>query len=141
MAKEIKTELRQTFENMVSNGGYVNGFHIEHILSHNDENLALFNGDAETFERERNRLGGLLLLKGNTNQAIGNEPYAIRISAYIQDLLWNATLHTDTYHANIDLRHLIERNGIALRPLEKFGPEELDERHKILAQIVELIWK
>jgi len=101
----------------------------------------LFNGDAETFERERNRLGGLLLLKGNTNQAIGNEPYAERISAYIQDLLWNATLHSDTYHGNIDLRQLIDRNGIALRPLDKFGPEELDERHRILAQIVQLIWK
>lgn len=141
IAKESKAEMRQSFENLVRNNGYVNGFHIEHILSHNEENLALFNGDAETFERERNRLGGLLLLKGNTNQAIGNEPYAERISAYIQDLLWNATLHSDTYHGNIDLRQLIDRNGIALRPLDKFGPEELDERHRILAQIVQLIWK
>lgn len=39
------------------------GFHVEHILSRNAENLALFDGDEERFDNERNRLGGVLLLK------------------------------------------------------------------------------
>jgi hypothetical protein len=36
---------------------------IEHILADNEENLQLFGGDEEKFKSERNRLGGLLLLK------------------------------------------------------------------------------
>ena len=32
--------------------------HVEHIVSWNDENKRLFDGDEERFEQERNRLGG-----------------------------------------------------------------------------------
>lgn len=140
IASEANLQMHQGFDNLVRNNGYVNGYHIEHILSHNEENLQLFGNDPEVFERERNRLGGLLLLKGNTNQSIGNETYAERIGAYIQGLYWNATLHSDTYHGNIDLRHFIQKHGIALRPMDTFGPAELEERHKLLAQMVQIIW-
>ena len=140
IASEANLQMHQGFDNLVRNNGYVNGYHIEHILSHNEENLQLFGDDPEVFERERNRLGGLLLLKGNTNQSIGNETYAERIGAYIQGLYWNATLHKDTYHGNIDLQQFIQKHGIALRHMETFGPAELEERHKLLAQMVQIIW-
>lgn len=141
IAKGIKSEMFQSFDNLVRNNGNVNGFHIEHILSHNDENLALFNNDAETFERERNRLGGLLLLKGNTNQSIGNEPYSDRIGAYVQGLHWNATLHEDNYHGNLDLQNFMTRYSLEFKHMDSFGPAELEERHKLLAQMIQIIWK
>lgn len=120
----------------------VNGHHVEHILAHNEENLQAFNNDEEVFERERNRLGGLLLLRGNSNQSSGNEPYIEKLKTYAQSLYWNATLHPDTYHSNLDLKSLINRYHLNIRAMgETFGPAELEERHKLLAQMVQIIWK
>jgi uncharacterized protein with ParB-like and HNH nuclease domain len=141
IAKEGGSEMKQSFENLVRNNGTKNGYHIEHILAHNDENIAAFNNDEEVFERERNRLGGLLLLRGNANQSSGNEAYGDKLKTYAESLYWNATLHPDTYHSNLDLKSLISRHRLNIRPMETFGPIELEERHKLLAQIVQKIWE
>ena len=58
---------------LVSNTGHVNGFHIEHILAQNSENLSLYEENKDRFETERNRLGGLLLLKGKDNISSNNK--------------------------------------------------------------------
>jgi len=58
----MKQEMRHGLGDLVRRTGPVNGFHVEHIISRNDENLELFNNDDELFEVERNRLGGILLL-------------------------------------------------------------------------------
>jgi len=141
IAKETLSEMQQNFDNLVRNNGNVNGYHVEHILSHNEESLLAFNGDEEIFERERNRLGGLLLLRGNSNQSSGNELYQDKLKTYAQSLYWNATLHKDTYHSNLDLQSFMNRHHLAMRAMDSFGPVELEERHKLLAQMTQIIWK
>lgn len=141
IAMETGSQMQQNFDNLVRNSGHVKGYHVEHILAHNAENLEQFQNDEEVFERERNRLGGLLLLRGNSNLASGNESYSEKLKTYVQSLYWNATLHKDTYHSNLDLKSLMQRNDLDIRPMESFGPSELEERHKLLAQIVQIIWK
>lgn len=140
IATETGSHMQQGFDNLVRNTGNVNGYQIEHILAHNEENLALFS-DEEVFERERNRLGGLLLLRRNANHSSRNELYSEKLKTYAQTLYWNATLHTDTYHRNLDLRGLMSRNSLVIRPMDTFGPDELEERHKLLAQMIQIIWK
>jgi uncharacterized protein with ParB-like and HNH nuclease domain len=141
ISKSINSQTLPNFENLVRNSGSVNGYHIEHILAHNTENLTLFNNDDQVFERERNRLGGLLLLKGNANQSSGNESYADKLRTYVGTLLWNETLHSDTYHSNPDLQSFMNQFGLVLKPVPAFGPNELEERHKLLSQIIQIIWK
>jgi Protein of unknown function (DUF1524) len=141
IAKETHSQMPQSFDNLVRNSGSVNGYHIEHILAHNEENLKAFNNDEDIFERERNRLGALLLLRGNANQSSGNEPYSEKLKTYAQTLNWNATLHPDTYHSNLDLKALMKRHNLSIKPMENFGPEQIEERHKLLAQMVQIIWK
>ena len=72
----MNLKMKHTFDDLISKTGSVNGFHIEHILADNADNLALFNNNEEDFYRERNRLGGLLLLKGKDNifeeKVVGN---------------------------------------------------------------------
>lgn len=140
ICQNTQAEMQQTFHNLVRNTGSVNGYHIEHILAHNDENLAAFNNDEEIFERERNRLGGLLLLRGNANISSSNETYENKLKTYVQTLYWNATLHPDTYHSNLDLKALMAKHNLALKSMDSFGPDELEERHKLLAQIIQIIW-
>lgn len=61
LAQETKVEARHKLSDLVTKKGHVNGFHVEHILARNEENLALFDDDEERFEQQRNRLGGILL--------------------------------------------------------------------------------
>ena len=57
LAGGMKQGMRHSLKDLVTLRGAKNGFHIEHILSHNDQNLALFDGDGERFDIERNRSG------------------------------------------------------------------------------------
>ena len=126
---------------LVTRTGVKTGFHVEHILSRNEENKALFNNDEERFEQERNRLGGILLLKGKDNISSGNELYHEKLKSYANTLHWNETLRADTYQANLDLKELRVKFGLNLKPLERFGPEELEERHRLLYEISRIIWQ
>ena len=114
-------------------------FHVEHILAHNDENRAKFESD-EMFEQQRNRLGGLLLLKGPDNQSSGKEPYREKLRTYASSLLWNETLIGATYQSNLDLRNWIAANGFDMRSMSEFGKEEIESRHKLLFAMFAKIW-
>jgi hypothetical protein len=136
MRQAMKHELRD----LVTLKGVKNGFHIEHILSRNDENLGLFGADQERFDQERNRLGGVLLLKGKDNISSGNEVYSKKLASYGGTLFWNETLRADTYKSKLDFRDFTKATGLGFRALDVFGPDELEERHRLLFDISNLIW-
>ena len=125
---------------LVKKTGPVTGFHVEHILSNNGENLALFDNNEELFEQERNRLGGILLLKGRDNISSGNEPFQEKLRSYANTLYWNETLRQDTYKSKLDMESLRDRFILDLRSLGHFGPEELESRHRLLFEMVSIIW-
>lgn len=140
IASNTKMEMKQTFYNLVQNTGSVNGFHIEHILSHNEENKALFGEDEELFERERNRLGGLLILKGLDNISSNNETFKKKLKSYSNTLYWNETLRSDAYKSKLDFTKMINEYNLNFKPYEQFGSEELEERHRLLFDIIKIIW-
>ncbi|WP_225516277.1 MULTISPECIES: hypothetical protein [Bacillus sp. TSO22] len=80
---------------------------MEHILAVNPDNLAKFDYDNDRFERERNRLGGLLLFKGKDSISSSNEKYSDKLKTYANTLYWNETLRQDTYKTKIDLKKMI----------------------------------
>lgn len=140
IAEETKMQMKQSLYDLVSNTGSVNGFHIEHILSVNKDNLAKFNNDNDRFERERNRLGGLLLLKGKDNISSSNESYTEKLKTYANTLYWNETLRKDTYKTKIDFKNMINYLHLDFEPMDDFGPIELEKRHKLLYDIIKIIW-
>ncbi len=140
LARAIKQEMRHSLKNLVTLKGYVNGFHVEHILARRPENLALFGGDEDRFLQERNRLGGVLLLKGRDNESSGNEQFEKKLKTYANTLLWNETLRADTYKSKVDFRRFVQSSGLGFRAMERFGPDELEERHKLLFEICKMIW-
>ncbi|MBV6474404.1 MAG: hypothetical protein JPMHGGIA_02710 [Saprospiraceae bacterium] len=141
IGENTNMQMKQSLYDLVQNTGSKNGFHIEHILSENVENKALFNNDEEYFERERNRLGGLLLLKGKDNISSNNEPYKKKLKSYANTLYWNETLRDDTYKSKLDFTDMMKKHNLQLRPMETFGPQELEERHKLLFDMIKIIWK
>jgi hypothetical protein len=140
LAENMNLRMKHNLEDLVTKTGSVNGFHIEHILSYNDENLKLFNDDEEAFEQERNRLGGILLLKGRDNISSNNESFKKKLKSYANTLYWNETLREDSYKSKLDFTDLIKKHQLDFRPMDTFGPDELEERHKLLFKLAKMIW-
>jgi hypothetical protein len=140
LAQKTKHQMRHSLEDLVTRRGAVNGFHIEHIIARNDNNVALFGNDQERFEQERNRLGATLLLRGQDNISSGNEPYSTKLATYANTLLWNETLREDSYKSKLDFTRFVQQGGLAFKPLAQFGPDEIEERQKLLFALCNLIW-
>ncbi|HEV3439274.1 MAG TPA: DUF262 domain-containing protein, partial [Gemmata sp.] len=140
LAENMNLNPKHPIYDLVTKTGAKTGFHVEHILSWNDENKRLFDGDEERFEQERNRLGGILLLKGKDNISSNNEPYTEKLKSYANTLYWNETLREDSYKSKLDMKALRERHNLDLKPLNHFGPEELETRHRLLFDIANIVW-
>ena len=56
-------------------------------------------------------------------------------------LYWNETLRADSYKAKLDMANLVDKYDLDLKPLNRFGPEELESRHRLLFDLVKIIWK
>ena len=124
--------------------GKITGYHIEHILSNNETNLSYFQSNEE-FEEKRNQLGGLLLLMGINNISSGNEEYEDKLKTYSNGLMWGHSLCEDFYHSNLNFTKFNEKlqkeYGISFKPYQKFDKEALEERSKLLYQLVKIIWE
>lgn len=140
VADAMKLRMKHSVHDLVSRTGSKTGFHFEHILSNNEENKALFDGDLELFDMERARLGGILLLKGRDNISSNNEPYRDKLKSYAGSLYWNETLRRDTYKANLDFRDAAAAAGLHFRPMDEFSLPELNERQRLLFEITGRIW-
>lgn len=140
LAEGMRLAPKHALKELVTSRGVKTGFHVEHILSRNAENLALFGGDEERFEQQRNLLGGILLLKGKDNISSNNEVYAKKLKSYANSLYWNETLREDTYQSKLDFKEFIATNKLALHSLDNFGPDELMERHRLLFDLLRMIW-
>ena len=140
LANGMKVSPKHPIQDLVTKRGEKTGFHVEHILSHNDENRMLFGDDEERFDSERNRLGGVLLLKGKDNISSSNEMYENKLKTYANTLYWNETLRADTYKSKLDFTAFQDAHGLGFHPLDQFGPEELEYRHRLLFDLSDLIW-
>ena len=139
-SENLNLGMKHNIEDLVSKTGAKTGFHIEHILSHNEENKTFFNNDDDLFEQERNRLGGILLLKGRDNISSNNEPYSDKLKTYANTLYWNETLREDTYKSKLDMNDLKQKYDLNLTHMNKFGKDELEARQRLLFSISQIIW-
>ena len=140
LAEKFCVEMRHTYEDLVTKTGAKNGFHIEHILSRNEESQKHF-ANEDTFLVERNRLGGVLLLKGKDNISSNNEIYQQKLKTYSGTLLWNETLREDFYKSNLDVERFKKEYKLdELKPINEFDANALEERHILLFKIAKMIW-
>ncbi|MBL0052915.1 MAG: DUF1524 domain-containing protein [Bacteroidetes bacterium] len=122
-----------------SQGGNV--YHIEHIITNHEDNLKLF-ADEEEFNSQRNRLGGLLLLKGKDNQSSGDELYSEKLKTYnVVGTFYARTLLPDMYHKKVTFAKFIKDNNLNFKPYLTYGKEEIEERHTLLYELTKRIWE
>jgi hypothetical protein len=139
--------LKDTLYNYVRGTGKGNAYHIEHILARNDESRDLFRTedgsvDEAMFENERNRFGGLLLLKGQDNQSSGAEPYAEKLRTYTASAPYLAqTLVPDFYKSNVAISKFKEDSGLQFLAVpDSFTRDSLEQRSELLFAITKKIW-
>jgi hypothetical protein len=146
ISEGLRKNYQDSLYNFVSGTGRRNAYHVEHILSRNDESRALFTDDAgeldeALFENERNRFGALLLLKGLDNQSSGNEIYENKLRTYTGSAPYQAqTLVEDFYKSNTAMKDMIQATGLYFKPVNSFTRETLEERSKLLYDIACRIW-
>ncbi|MDL2330652.1 DUF262 domain-containing protein [Odoribacter sp. OttesenSCG-928-A06] len=84
------------------------GFHIEHMFSNNEKIMEQFadnNGefDEKLFNDERNRLGAVILLKGNENIRTSNWVYKKKVKSYQNSgFIWNRILTNSINPASLN---------------------------------------
>lgn len=130
----------KTYEQLVLQSKGQEVHHIEHIITNNEENLKLFS-DEEEFHTQRNRLGGLLLLKGKDNISSGDEIYKAKLHTYnINGTLYSQTLLEDNYKSNVEFNKFIKSENLNFEPYQSYGKNEIENRHKLLFELVKKIW-
>jgi hypothetical protein len=140
-------KLQDSLYNYVSGTGKSNAYHIEHILARNAESRGLFKSgdggiDEALFENERNRFGGLLLLKGQDNMSSGKERYASKLRTYTGSAPYIAqTLVPDFYKANSAMQRLSQQSELRFSPEPEFTRETLEKRSELLYTITKRIWQ
>lgn len=139
-------EMENTVHYISTKTGHKTGYHIEHILSRNEENKNHFSSEEE-FEIKRNKLGGLLLLFNMDNIISNNELYFEgKRKTYNNSLYWSRTL-VDTFYYKTNSRFtkfntsFKEKTGLEFKPIAKFDAEALEYRSKLLYSIVKDIWE
>lgn len=140
IADGIGKNLTDDRYNFVRNSGSKNGYHIEHILANNEENLQIFEGEEEEFERERHRLGALLLLNNRDNLSSGNEIFEKKKETYATTLYWNQSLRKDFTKSKPNHKEFLNRNGLDLSVGGNFDKMALEKRTRALHQIARDIW-
>lgn len=141
IAENSNMNVKHPFTDLVTKTGSTNGFHIEHILSNNIENLELYQNNRETFEIDRNRLGAVLLLKGKDNISSGNEVYDKKLKTYASSLHWNETLTEDLYKSKKDFINFINEADLQFEFYNIFSQVQVENRQKLLFEIVCQIWE
>ena len=79
-------------------------------------------------------------MKGKDNISSNNETYKKKLKSYANTLYWNETLREDTYKSKLDFKKMMKKYNLQFRSMEKFGPQELEERHKLLFEMIKIIW-
>jgi len=146
IAEGLGWEIQDSLYNYVRGQGKGNAYHIEHVLARNEKSRELFKTpeghvDEVMFENERNRIGALLLLKGQDNSSSGNEGYAEKLKTYTGSAPYLArTLVPDFYKSNSAMKTFVERSRLQFTPAPEFTRDILEQRSNLLYDITRKIW-
>ena len=117
-----------------------NRFEVEHIWAAKfDRHKAEFS-HANDFDRQRNRIGGLLLVPKSFNASYGALTYARKQPQYLQQNLLARSLHPDCYSHNPGFKKWRVSSGLDFKPHPQFLTADMEERGALYVRLAEWIW-
>ena len=117
-------------------------FEIEHILCDHFERFTSDFTDKNEFDGWRDGIGALLLLRKSINASLNDKNYSDKLDKYCstQGNIYAASLGKQTYQNNPRFMRFVTENDLLFKPFDKFGKAEIEQRTKLVVELVNLIW-
>ncbi len=119
-----------------------NPFEIEHIIPDRYERYTAEYADQEEFQRWRNSIGALLLLRKSINASLKDKEYKDKLPKYCSNEgnIYSESLGKVAYQNHPKFKKFVEEHGLIFKEYEQFGKKEITERVWLLVQLVYLVW-
>lgn len=135
---EIESGVPGKYVNYRSENSRNPPYNIEHIW-HDD--YAEFNYNSqEEFDNHRNLIGGLLLIKSDTNRILSNKGYKEKLDTYYRENILASSLHRNFYNHNHKFLRAMKRHGINFEHHDKFTKKDIISRSRLYCEIAKLVW-
>ena len=117
-------------------------YDIEHITSNHYEWYTEEYSSKEEFDSYRNNFADLIILHNHINQSLNDRTYEDKINTYesTNGNILGGTLGPNIYKHNPEFVRFIKENNLNLKPYDKFGKNEINERKILYKQICDKIW-
>lgn len=136
---ETQSGIPSNFNNYI-NREIKNPYDIEHIIcDHHDWYLDEY-PERATFDQQRNKFGGLLLLPMDKNRSLNDYSFEKKLPIYFGENLLAKSLHIDCYHNNPQFKRFYENEHLNFKPYEIFDKKALLERQELYEEIAKKIW-
>lgn len=117
-----------------------NPYDIEHIIcDHHDWFIAEY-PEKETFDRHRNKFGGLLLLPMDKNRSLNDLTFDKKLPIYFGENLLAKSLNSDCYQKNPQFKRFFEAENLKFKPYMAFDKKALLERQELYEELSKKIW-
>jgi hypothetical protein len=118
-------------------------YEIEHITSDHYEWFTDEYSTQEEFYAFRNNVGDLVLLNKHINASLNDKLFGYKVKKYCSNEgnIYAGSLAEITYKNNPKFNAYIKMNNIPFKSYTQFGKKEIIERNKLVARLVEEIWK
>lgn len=126
------------FHELVS-GGTVK-YEVEHIWANKPErHLAEFDHPSD-FARQRNRIGGLLLVPKQFNASYRDDPFEVKREHYLKQNLLAQSLHPLSYQNSPGFVRFVKTTGLPFTAYEEFTASSIDERSELYRSLAKIVW-
>ena len=136
---ETESGLTSNFYNYV-NRDLKNPYDIEHIICDHHDWFLMEYPDKETFDRHRNKFGGLLLLPMDKNRSLNDLTFDRKLPIYFGENLLAKSLNSDCYQNNPQFKRFLENENLSFKSYTNFDKTALLERQELYEALVKKIW-
>jgi hypothetical protein len=136
---ETESGLSSNFYNYV-NRDLKNPFDIEHIICDHHDRFLMEYPAKETFDRHRNKFGGLLLLPMDKNRSLNDLTFDRKLPIYFGENLLAKSLNSDCYQNNPQFKRFLENENLKFKSYTNFDKTALLERQELYEALVKKIW-
>lgn len=117
-------------------------YEVEHITPDHFEWYKDMYTSEQEFISYRNNIGDLLLLPKSINASLNDEKYDYKVRKYCSNEgnIYAASLGEITYQNNPRFIKFINDNNLNFKAYSEFGRTQIEEREKLVEQIINIIW-
>lgn len=136
---EVKMGRADQFNHYVDRD-HENALDIEHIWPKNYSRFSDQFESEQDFLQMRDNVGGLVLLPADVNRSLQDLPFEEKARAYARHNAFAGSLSPGYFDNQPRLKAYREASGLPLRPYERFGKEELQERAELVRHMAKEVW-